>query len=386
MASLNLSRNTRLWVSTVTTGHDNSNTFEIPIQDGYTLDQNVSSEDIAPEEAGPTPVRGSKRFNTSYDPVDWAFSTYLNPYILGGSNVMAVDAIMWHALATDNALALDLDGDGVGGAGNTDVYYSPTSFNVGFTKNGAHVLAKLNLYFKIDNKVYHVKEAQVGEASIPLDINDIGMTNWSGQATEIEEIPAPAFMAGTGLAFDGTAPTADEFVAVPANKKYLLSKLTTITMQSDASGSSAYYQVALTGGSLTIGNNITYVTPNTLAEVDLPVGSFTGTFDVSGTVESYLKDGIGLADGSSAANAYGSADLLKQMSANREVTNATNITFELGGKTSNARLEINIPNGHISVPSMSVESIVSQSFEIKGIPSSASLDDGDEVNLKFFDA
>ena len=386
MSTLNLSRNTRLWVSTVTSGHDNSNTFEIPIQDGYTLDQNVSSEDIAPEEAGPTPVRGSKRFNTSYDPVDWAFSTYLNPYILGGSDVMAVDAIMWHALATPDSLSLDFDGDGSGNPGDTDVHYSNTSFNVGFTKNGAHVLTKLNLYFKIDNKVYHVKEAQVNEASIPLDINDIGMTNWSGQATEIEEIAEPTFMSGSGLAFDASTPTTGEYVPVPANKKYLLSKLTTISMQSDASGSSAYYNIALTGGSLTIGNNITYVTPNTLAEVDLPVGSFTGTFDVTGTVESYLKDGIGSADGTSPQDAFGSADLLKQMSANREVTNITNITFELGGKTNNARLEINIPNGHISVPSMSVESIVSQSFEIKGIPSSAALDDGDEVNLKFFES
>lgn len=382
--ALNLSRNTRLWASTVSTGHNNSNTFEIPIQDGYSLGQNMSSEDIAPEEAGPVPVRGSKRFNTAFDPVDWSFSTYLNPYIFGGSDVMAVDAILWHAIATSNNLSLDLDGDGVGNAGTTDVYYSPTSFNVGFTKNGAHVLTNLNLYFKIDNKVYLVKNAQVNEASIPLDISDIGMTNWSGQGTEVEEITQPAFMSGSGLAFDDATPVLDEFVGVPANKTYILNKLTTVSMQSDASGTSAFYQIALTGGSLTITNNITYVTPNTLAEVDSPVGSFTGTFDVSGSMESYLKDGIGLADGSTADNAYGSAELLKQMSTNRNVLNASNITFELGGKTNNARVEVNLPNAHIGIPAMSVDSIVSQSLEFKGIPSSSEMDDGDEINIKFF--
>lgn len=383
--ALNLSRNTRLWVSTVSTGHDNSNTFELAIQDGYSLGQNMTSEDISPEEAGPVPVRGSRRFNTSLDPVDWSFSTYLNPYLFG-SDVMAMDAILWHALATPDSLDLDLDGDGAGGAGTTDVHYSNTSFNVGFTKNSAHVLTKLNMYFKIDNKVYLVEEAQVNEASIPLDIADIGMTNWSGQGTKVTEIPAPAFMSADGTSYDINSPTSNEFVAIPSNKAYILNKLTTVSMQSDASGSNAYYNMALTGGSLTIGNGITYVTPSTLAEVDIPVGSFTGTFDVSGSLDTYLKDGVGLANGSDAENAYGSAELLSQMATNRGVSNASNITFELGGKTNNARVEINLPNAHIGIPAMQVDSIVSQSLEFKGIPSSADMNDGDEINLKFFNS
>lgn len=381
--SLNLSRNTRLWVSTVDTGHDNSNTFEIPIQDGYSLGQNMASEDISPEEAGPTPTRGSRRFNTNLDPVDWSFSTYLNPYLVNG-DVYALDAILWHALATSNDLPLELQGDGAGNAGQTDVYSTGSEFKIGFTKNGAHVLTKLNLYFKIDNKVYLVKEAQVNEASIPLDIADIAMTNWSGQGTEMVEIAAPAFMSATAETFNPDLPTADSFVGIPADRSYILSKLTTVTMQSNAGGTTSYYRIALTGGSLTINNNISYVTPSTLAEVDTPVGSFTGTFDVSGTMDSYLRDGVGLADGSSDANAYGSADLLKQMVQNKNVINVSNITFELGGKFNSSRVEVNLPQAHIGIPAVSVDSIISQSLEFKGIPSSAGMDDGDEVNITFY--
>lgn len=384
--ALNLSRNSRLWVSTVTSGHDNSNTFEIPLQPDFSFSQGMSFEDISPEEAGPVPVRGSKRFNSALDPVDWSFSTYLNPYIFGGSNVMAVDAILWHALATSNDLSPDFNGDGSGNPGTTDVYYSPTSFNVGFTKNSAHVLTELNLYFKIDNKVYHVKKAQVNQADIPLDISGIGMTNWAGQATEIEEITAPAFMSGTGLAFDDSTPTNDEFVAIPSNAVYLLNKLTTVSMQSDVSGSNANYTIGLTGGSLTISNNITYVTPTTLANVDTPIGSFTGTFDVSGTMESYLKDGVGSANGTSSSNAYGSADLLKQMLSNRSVVNSTNIVISINGEGSTSKVVVTLPQAQIAIPSMSVDSIVSQSFEFKGIPSSADMDDGDEVDIKFYTA
>lgn len=382
--ALNLSRNSRLWVSTVESGHNNSNTFEIPLQDGYTLSQNPSFEDVSPEEAGPVPVRGSRRFNVSLDPVDWSFGSYLTPYLYDTDKIMTVDAILWHAISTTNALALDLDGDGANGPGNTDVYYTNTEFNVGFTKNGAHVLTKLYLYFKIDTKVYKVSNAQINQVEVPLDISGIAMANWSGQGTSIEEISAPAFMSGSGLAFDDAVPTSNEFVAVPSNKEYLLNKLTTVTMQSDVTGTSKYYHIALTGGSITINNNISYVTPNTLAELDVPVGSFTGSFEVTGTVDSYLKDGLGLKDGSSAANAYGSQDLLNHMLTNRDINHATDITFEINGKTSTARVEINLPNAMIGVPAMNVEQIVSQSFEFKGIPSSADMDDGDEVNLKFY--
>lgn len=383
--ALNLSRNSRLWVSTVTTGHDNSNTFEIPLQPDFNFTQSMSFEDVSPEEAGPVPTRGSKRFNSSLDPVEWNFATYLNPYMFN-TDVMAVDAILWHALATPNALGLDLNGDGAGGPGTTDVYYSPTSFNVGFTKNGAHQLTELNLYFKVDNKVYHVKKAQVGQVEIPLDISGIGMSNWSGQATEIEEIAAPTFMSNSGLAFDDSAPVADQYVAIPTNIVYLLNKLTTVQMQSDVSGSNAYYLVALTGGSLTINNNITYVTPTTLAKVDTPIGSFTGTFDVSGSFDAYLRDGVGSANGTSASNAYGTADLLKNMLANRSVTNASNIEISINGDTSTSKVVVTLPQAQIAIPTVSVDQIVSQSFEFKGIPSSADLDDGDEVDIKFYTA
>jgi len=381
--SLNLSRNTRLWVSTSSTTHNNSNTFEIPIQDGYSLGQSVTSEDISPEEAGPVPTRGSKRFNLAFDPVSWSFSTYLNPFRSSG-DVMAIDAIMWHALATGNDLPVQLTGDGAGGPDQTDVFTTGSSFKVGFTKNSAHVLKKLYLYFKIDNNVYRVDEAQVNEAAIPLDISDIGMTNWSGQGTKITQIEEPTFMSAIGAEYDIGGSSTDSYVAIPTDKSYILNKLTTVTMQSDAGGSQAFYNIALTGGTITIANNISYVTPSTLAEVDTPVGSFTGSFSVSGNMDSYLRGGIGLADGSDIDNAYGSEDLLRLMSENREVINASNIIFEMGGRTNASKVLVTLPNAQIGVPAMSVDSIVSQSLEFKGIPSSSDMNDGDEVNLEFF--
>mgnify|MGYP000598525463 FL=1 len=72
------------------------------------------------------------------------------------------------------------------------------------------------------------------------------------------------------------------------------------------------------------------------------------------------------------------------MITNKNVVNVSNITFELGGKSNSTRVEINLPQAQIGIPAVSVDSIISQSLEFKGIPSSADMNDGDEVNLTFF--
>ena len=69
---------------------------------------------------------------------------------------------------------------------------------------------------------------------------------------------------------------------------------------------------------------------------------------------------------------------------NKNVINVSNITFELGGKSNSSRVEVNLPQAHIGITAVSVDSIISQSLEFKGIPSSADMDDGDEVNITFF--
>ena len=189
--SINLSRNTRLWVSTVTTGHNSANTFEIPVQDGYSLSQAVSTTDVSLEEAGPTPVRGSRRFNESLDPVEWSFTTYIMPYTQGGKTYL-VDMLMWHGLAVKKEIAPGFD------TITKPVFGNATKLSVSFEENSAHVLFPLNLYFLIDNQMYLVENAQVGQVEIGMDISDIATAAWSGQATAYKAIATPAFALAAG--------------------------------------------------------------------------------------------------------------------------------------------------------------------------------------------
>ena len=382
--AINLSRNTRLWISTEASGgtHTNANTFEIPVQEGYSFSQSVSTTDVSVEEAGPAPIRGSKRFNASLDPVEWSFTTYMTPY-LEGSTHFTVDMLLWHALASSNATVVDLDN----GTGTSKVFGDTSSFKVDFENNSAHVLTELYLYFLVDNTMYYIDKVQVGQAEVSIDISDIGQTSWSGQGLTYLPITVPAFVAAGGTSFDETS-VASGYVRVPTNKSYLVNKLTLMSLNSDLApglnaGVNDNYIIPITSGTVTINNNVTYLTPNTLAEVDNAIGSFTGSFEVTGTIEAYLRDNVG-SDGTTGTE-YGSANLLAHMLAEvgDAVTNAANIVFQVGGGTG-SRAEITIPLAQLSVPSLSIDDVVSTSIEFKGIPSSTDLISGDEISLAFF--
>lgn len=378
--AINLSRNTRLWVSTVKTGHDNSNTFEIPVQEGYSLSQSVATADVSIEEAGLTPTRGGKRFNTNLDPVDWSFATYFNPYLDVDTNVYAVDMLMWHALATSNSTGIDFDGSLATGSATIG---DGTAFSVDFNNNSAHVLTTLYLYFKIDNDVYLVDSAQVGQAEISIDITDIAMTSWSGNALSYTRMQTPpAFISGAGLTYSAAAATLNEFVGIPLTKKYLVNKLTTLEFTCNVTGVDLYYNIPLTAGTITVNNNVTYLTPNTLSEVDGPIGSFTGSFEVTGSMDAYLRDNPGK-DGVTRPNAKGTTELLEDMLSNTDkVTNVSNATFHIGGETSGTpQVNIDMPTLHISVPSVSVDDVISTSIEFKAIPASADLTSGTELTI-----
>lgn len=379
--SINLSRNTRVWISTVLTGHNNSNTFEIPIQEDYDLGQTVNTSDVSIDEAGPKPSRGSRRFNDSLNPVDWSLSTYSTPYLDG--NHYLVDMLLWQALAVGSSVEPDF----TNATGTSPVYGDSNKFSVQFGENSEHVLTPIHLYFKVDNQVYLVQDAQVAQAEISVDISDIFQVAWSGQAVDYVEIADPAFMdtdGSNGEAFDDSTPTANKYVKVSPAKKYLVNKLTIMDFNSDAApGSDDNYSIALTGATITIANNITYLTPSTLSEVDKPIGSFTGGFEVTGSLNAYLRDTGGTG---TEGSPYGSAELLKHMKdkLDQTVVNESNIVLHVGGKTAGKQVAtITVPYAHITLPTLETDDVMSTTIEFKGIGSSEDLQSGDEVYLEF---
>jgi len=225
--AINLSRSTRLFVSSVQTGNDENNTFEIKILDGYSFSQTVQTQEIVLEEASCTPVRGAKTFNTALDPVEVSFPMYMKPY-KDGTESNCVESIIWEAFASGTGTAVSQPG-----APNHELV-------VDFLKSDTHSLELLQLFFQLDNTTYLVKDVTVGTAEIDFAIDQIAQIAFSGTGSSIEEIDTSDWEPGTDYAAEPTT-----------NKEFIRNKLSTVDLYKDSNVDTNGWQIADYQGSLT---------------------------------------------------------------------------------------------------------------------------------------
>ena len=352
--SLQLLRNTRIFVSTVKTGFDKTNTQEILVQDDISWGQDSNSTDITVNEAGPRPTRGSKRFNDSLNAAEWSFSTYILPYIDKVSSKQIVpDYMLWHALSSGKAIDL---------AGNTGAHNNETNFMVNFKDNAYHELAMLNIYILTDKAWSYIDSCQINQAEVNVDIEDIGRVTWSGNGNQL--IPLDA------APFDPDTVGIDDETYMTIQSSYIKNKLTILKIKDMDTGKA--YDIPITGGSFTINNNITYLTPNIMSRVNIPIGSFTGAFELTGSLTAYLND-----------KALGSMDLYKDLIKTLKVVNRFEIALVLGGEYDQERpaAVLVAKQAHVNIPTIETDDVLGTSVEFKAIPTD--LDTGDEGYLGF---
>ena len=179
----------------------------------------------------------------------------------------------------------------------------------------------------------------------------------------------------------------------PSDADYLRNKLSTLYLDTDAQGGGSAsnglddktYDINITGGSLTIANNVTYVTPETIGIVDKPIGSFTGARVVSGSLTMYLD-----------TKTNGSNSLLTDLAGATDlVTNVFDLRLFMGvagavdtdGEGMEADdftapgVEFNMPKAHLTVPTVEVGDLISASVEFAAHGSD--LLTGDEMSVKY---
>lgn len=369
MANVQLLRDARVWVSTAIDPLDiaKANTKEILIQDDFSYSQSTTSSDVTLDEAGPTPSRGSKRFNDSIDPVEWSFSTYLRALSDGDTTTPEVttpDAILWQALGSNKPFDPKNATDGVVSA--------PTEMVVDFLGNQAHELLPVVIYVLAGGIWYKINGGQVGQAEISLDISGIGMVAWSGNGTTLETLDAQPFDPNSA---DYKFSDADHAAAT-----YIKNKLTVLKIKDNKD--SQEYNVPITGGSITINNNITYLTPSTLSRVDTAIGSFTGSMEVTGSLTAYLRFG------DSTGDKY-IGDIIKKMQVDRSTTNSFTIAICMGGIVDKLKVDntntgialkdpgvvIVLKSAHLGIPSVESAEVMGSTIEFKAVPSDFSISD-----------
>jgi hypothetical protein len=138
------------------------------------------------------------------------------------------------------------------------------------------------------------------------------------------------------------------------------------------------YTIAITGGSLAIANNVSYVTPETLGVVNKPIGYFTGTRAVSGNLTAYLKTGAGNTTNT----------LLNDLLAAPSETKYY-LEIQVGGSANAVKVELEMPAVTLQVPTIDVQDVISTTinFAAQGsvLPSSASADLADSSSTSYYD-
>lgn len=356
--ALNLVRNSKVFFTTnvdslgkvLATGFDATNTHEIQVLDGFTFSQNTNSDTVTISEGGAAPVRGQRSFNTSLAPVDFSFSSYIRPaFDDTNSVVVAEEDVLWNAISGTAAI----------GSANAGWVAGASYSSASFAHSNAHQLLKFGMIFIVDQVAYAVDNCSLNQVTIDFGLDAIATGAWTGQGTTLRQLGNG--ITAVGGSFGGTG-ISGAYKVKNTTANYITNKLSTVALSlvkdlKDAAGttvaaSGATYTVAITGGSITINNNINYITPANLGTVNLPVTYYTGQRAITGTVNAYLKTGASVTDTGKLL-----ADMLTAATVTVEPMFA--MAISVGGGANTVKVVLDMPSAVLTIPTVDVQQVIS---------------------------
>jgi hypothetical protein len=347
MSNLQFSRNTKVFAK------QGSHVWEIPVLDGYSFSQATNSSEITLNEMADSSNnsrRARTMFNDSLAPAEWSFSSYMRP-----NNGSVVEEVLWANLIANNAYS--------GTAWTSGVTVATATTTYDFSASNTTELGTFDLYFVMgacghaDNNfntatdtgvvIYKIEGCVINEAAMDFDIDGIAMINWSGFGKVISEVAT----------FDASG-AIDRSISSTSN--FIRNRLTSLSLVDNDTGG-VTYDLVLTGGNITISNNISFLTPETLCVVNTPLGHVTGTRSITGSFTCYLNTA-----------SDSSADLFEDlMEDTSKVRNSHALTFNIGG-TSTPKVVVAMPTCHLEVPTHSIEDVISVETTFHALPSDIS--------------
>ena len=292
--------------------------------------------------------------------------------------------------ATTSSITLALAAPKAGGAAITAITapgavklyksaWAPVASTYSVVSSGgsnANQLQAFGMIFVVDNVTYVVDNCAMNQVMIDFGLDAIATAAWTGQGTVLRALSAPLTLT-SAAAKNTTAP-------------FITNKLSTVSMSlvnalgSATAGTS--YAIALTGGSITINNNISYVTPANLGVVNLPAVYYTGTRAITGTLNAYLKTGSGVGS---------TGQLLQDMlaAASASIEPMATLSIAIGGTTNATKVVLEMPAVTFSIPTVDVQQVVSTAinFTAEGYTPGASsnvfaLDETNDIAIRYYSA
>ena len=264
------------------------------------------------------------------------------------------------------------EGDSMIDRGTTKTVMSSKNSNVS-------ALNTMTLEFMIGTGVgYKLNKAVCNSATINFDVEGIATIEWSGMAATIDNITA--FTAATGANSANAA--INEGGTSADTENFIRNRLTAMSVAPKTSGTSAgvsgmqtSYDLTVTGGSITIENNISYLTPEELGVVNKPIEHVTGVRNVGGSFTCYLAT-------SSSSN--GSKDFYEDLTSAAAldvITHDFEMVFKIGGSSGSPRLEFKMPQCHVEVPSHSIEDVISLESSFTSLQSDMESNEPDDLEI-----
>jgi hypothetical protein len=255
-----------------------------------------------------------------------------------GSNTAAIDGSFQNG--ANDVLVIDPDSSVIR---NEDF--------VKFTSIRSDVSELQELYFYIvtSNTVFVIKKAQINAFEIPLSIDGISQYKFSGNGLVLAIEPdSTALFTYLNVDIQGDPYAGVRWTGCPVHDAggatpFLVGKKSLVTVKDLSatapwnSGNEATF--SFTGGTVNYNNNLTALTPEELATVNKPIGIYTGTREVDGNIDLYLRVG-GTDD---------VASLADYIMSSRSPVNTFLVSFYIGG-TSGTYVKVDFNKCNIDVP------------------------------------
>lgn len=367
-----------------------ANTWKIEILAGYAASQASGTQDISGNESGLNPDRSSRRFNINIQPVDWNFQAYVRPTGIERNAAIAsgtttgnckpvADWMLWQALLSNTAPA---NGGSEQSAwqdnGTFDMIERSASPNVASHTSNFGVAQENHLYIKMDNVIYQIANAAIESGEVNGSIDGIAMTTWTGKGTNLVELTGATRNAAisvfgginnTGASVNANAnayamtaaasyhPWAQANVAgTISSASFIKNRLGTVVLShTTEAGVATSYTFPLTNMSMSIKNNITYLTPEELSKLNQPIGQFSGAREITGSVSAYLR-----------ADTGGTGQFLRNILADTRpnFANYANANIRIGGNSA-PYVAFYMPAVQFQIPTHDIQDLISINMEFK---------------------
>jgi hypothetical protein len=347
-------------------------TWRVPVLEGFSFSQSVNSSEITINEAGDTSRRARLLFNDSLAPAEWSFSTYVRPVAeTTPANVIAPEQALWAMLFGADAFSTSTEVyTGISSTAVNTVASGSNTFNL----NASNISAmpdNWNIIFAFedgDTKQYFTcTKAVVNSASIDFDIDGIATVAWSGFGATLTD-NGNTTPSGLSTAID---------TGITGTENFIRNRISTLDLVRTDGTPDDTYNIVLTGGSFSIENNITYLTPEELGVVNKPLANITGARTITGSLSCYFDGGSGNDDKSGELF----RDLVNDTST---IRNVFNMAVNVGGETaSTPRLALDLPTAHLEIPTIGVEDLLTLEVNFHGQVASGNVDNTDEATIVY---